>query len=184
MTAPTFAIDAVPLNEGGGWDVTGPGLDEHPRFLVDARRAVAEAINAHRPCRMVIRSAGRVIVHEHFHELKQEARGMSRTWPAHRLPVVDGKVTPFNLFEPGDYCGPIEWDERSAVFFLLPIARDNEVPHFGARAFHHVASPPHTFRECPDGSLEIRASIGCRAIPSGEFYWHGFLDEGHVWREA
>ncbi len=38
------------------------------------------------------------------------------------------------------------------------------------------------FRECPDGSLEIRESIACgRHDPEGE-YFHGYLDEGHVWR--
>jgi hypothetical protein len=48
-----------------------------------------------------------------------------------------------------------------------------------------VTSPPWTFRECPDGSVEVRASILCgrsETEPSG--YWHGFLDEGHVWREV
>lgn len=32
-----------------------------------------------------------------------------------------------------------------------------------------------------DGSLEIRASIGCGPQP---YYWHGYLDEGNVWRQV
>lgn len=79
---------------------------------------------------------------------------------------------------PGDYCGPVfgYTGGLPAVFFLLPIARDPGVPP-SARAIHHVVSPPHTFRECADGSLEIRASIGSKD-------WHGWLDEGHEWRKA
>jgi hypothetical protein len=78
--------------------------------------------------------------------------------------------------QPGDYMGPIYGysGDRPAVFFLLPIARDAGVPA-SARVTHHVVSPPHTFRECQDGSLEIRASIGAKD-------WHGYLDEGHQWR--
>jgi hypothetical protein len=83
------------------------------------------------------------------------------------------------LWQHGDYSGP-RTDYTGgvpAVFFLLPNARDPGArgPQRGLR---HVVSPPHTFRECPDGSLEIRASIGAQP------YWHGYLDEGHVWREA
>jgi hypothetical protein len=46
-----------------------------------------------------------------------------------------------------------------------------------------VVAPPHTYRECSDGSLEIRASIGDMhdGISDG---WHGYLDEGHEWRVA
>ena len=70
------------------------------------------------------------------------------------------------------------------VWFLLPIHEgtdkfDSATPGSG---IHGVTSPPWTFRECPDGSLEIRTSIACgRGSPDGE-YWHGYLDEGHVWR--
>lgn len=87
---------------------------------------------------------------------------------------------------PGDYCGPVpisvKGETIQACFFLLPIARDDEaLPE--ARSLHQVWFPPHTYRECADGSLEIRASIG--AGPGGEegYHWHGFLDEGHLWRE-
>jgi hypothetical protein len=80
----------------------------------------------------------------------------------------------------GDYCGPITGftgPDLPAVFFILPNGRDPDAPA-GARSVHHVVSPPHTFRECSDGSVEIRASIG--AMP----FWHGYLDDGHVWREC
>ena len=97
--------------------------------------------------------------------------------------------------QPGDYFGPVTGYTGPApgvsaedyladtslglpaVFFLLPNSRDEDAPA-GQRSVHHVCSPPHVFRECPDGSLEIRESIG--AMP----YWHGYLDEGHVWRSA
>lgn len=68
------------------------------------------------------------------------------------------------------------------MWFLLPV-------HEGATKFdrptegsglHRVTEPPWTFRECPDGSLEIRASIAC----GQPVYWHGYLDEGHSWRQV
>jgi len=62
-----------------------------------------------------------------------------------RLPVVDG--VPTFPEQAGDYCGPVEWNGKSTVFFLKPNARDADVP-------------PYTFRECADGSLEIRQSLG------------------------
>lgn len=82
---------------------------------------------------------------------------------------------------PGDYFGPTTdyTNGIPAVFFLKPN---------GARSVQHVCSPPHTFRECPDGSLEIRASISnlLRGDTDGhsDDGWHGWLDEGHVWRQA
>lgn len=92
----------------------------------------------------------------------------------------------------GDYCGPTEEVDQSgavvrhAVWFLLPI-------HEGGSKFervtpgsglHRVTEPPWVFRECSDGSLEIRESIACgRGGPDGEYY-HGYLDEGHVWRSV
>ncbi len=84
-----------------------------------------------------------------------------------------------DIERPGDYYGPDSayTDGKPAVFFLLPNARDDEAPP-GQRAIHHVTIPPHTMRECDDGSLELRESIG--AMP----FWHGYLDEGHVWREC
>jgi hypothetical protein len=90
--------------------------------------------------------------------------------------------------EPGDYVGPIVGytGELPAVFFLKPNARDADAPKI-ARAIHHVTSPPHVFRECADGSLEIRQSLGDRhGEIAGEVSdgWHGFLDEGHEWRKC
>jgi hypothetical protein len=74
--------------------------------------------------------------------------------------------------------------DKPCVWFLKPNARDPGVPT-RARSVQHVVCPPHTFRECPDGSLEIRASIGDTAGPGTESDgWHGYLDEGHVWRQV
>lgn len=90
---------------------------------------------------------------------------------------------------PGDYYGP---DTRHtggvpAVFFLKPNAHDPDAPE-RARMVQHVCSPPHTFRECRDGSLEIRQSISnlSRGDPDGrtDDGWHGYLDEGHSWRQV
>lgn len=90
----------------------------------------------------------------------------------------------------GDYFGPIdEVDEDGnvigrGVWFLLPIHEGTspyERPTPGS-GLHRASEPPWVFRECEDGSLEIRESIACgRHDPEGE-YWHGYLDEGHEWR--
>lgn len=95
----------------------------------------------------------------------------------------------------GDYCLSSIDDHgttKRAVWFLLPI-------HEGATKFdrptrgsglHMVTEPPWTFRECADGSVEIRASIACgRGEKDGDGqllgeYWHGYLNEGHVWSTA
>ena len=63
--------------------------------------------------------------------------------------------------------------DRPSVLFIPPA---------GSLSRHRVASPPHVFRECSDGSLEIRESIVCGQGSSTGAYWHGYLDEGHVWR--
>lgn len=91
-----------------------------------------------------------------------------------------------NIKKPGDYFGPIKGytGDKPAVFFLLPNSRDKDAKG-GQRSVHHVCSPPHTFRECSDGSLEIRESILTRhqdARPGRSWEWHGYLDEGHIWR--
>jgi hypothetical protein len=99
-----------------------------------------------------------------------------------RLPVVPGQFPA--LEKPGDYCGPMMgWTgDKPAVFFLKPNAHDADAPR-RARSVQYVLSPPHTFRECADGSLEIRNSLGATAGPESESDgWHGYLDEGHVWR--
>ena len=116
-------------------------------------------------------------------------------YPARRVASMD------DIQRPGDYYGPTitvgENDPGTrGVWFLLPIADpDNPLDiwpdpptdraQWAAKrrnGLHRVAEPPWTFRECPDGSLEIRASIACgRGAEEGE-YFHGFLDEGHSWR--
>lgn len=99
-----------------------------------------------------------------------------------RLPVIDGHVTWPD--KPGDYCGPVSGytGDKYAVFFLKPNARDPGVPP-QARRVQHVVSPPHVFRECADGSLEIRESLGDQHA-DGSDGWHGYLDEGHKWRKV
>lgn len=86
--------------------------------------------------------------------------------------------------EPGDYMGPIMGftGPVPAVFFLKPNARDPGVTPM-ARSIQHVVSPPHKFRECADGSLEIRESLGDQH-EGGSDGWHGYLDEGHRWRKC
>jgi hypothetical protein len=77
--------------------------------------------------------------------------------------------------------------DREACFFLKPNAQDEGVPA-RARSVQHVCFPPHAYRECPDGSLEIRPSISnlLRHDVGGvsDDGWHGWLDEGHTWRRA
>lgn len=94
--------------------------------------------------------------------------------------LVGRRVETVDAIEhPGDYCGPV-WGYTAtypAVFYLLPNAHDEGASE-DQRRIHHVTAPPHRFRECADGSLEVRSSIG--AFP----YWHGFLDEGHRWRSV
>lgn len=87
------------------------------------------------------------------------------------------------IVEPGDYFGPVTGytGDKPSVFFKLPPDAKDVPP---SRAIHHVASPPHVFRECDDGSLEIRESILSRTRSGDEDIqiWHGYLDEGHNWR--
>jgi hypothetical protein len=104
--------------------------------------------------------------------------------------VIGRRVHSFTGIEqPGDYFGPTTEYTGGvpAVLFLKPNARDEDAPP-AAQSVQHVCSPPHTFRECPDGSLEIRASISnlCAGDVNGntDDGWHGYLDEGHSWRQA
>jgi hypothetical protein len=91
--------------------------------------------------------------------------------------------------QPGDYFGPTTGytGDLPAVFFLKPNARDENAPA-RARSIQHVCSPMHIFRECPDGSLEVRPSIGNRFAGDqddrNDDGWHGYLDEGHSWRQV
>lgn len=110
------------------------------------------------------------------------------TMQGRRIPARDREFPALEL--PGDYAGPIRGytGDRPAVFFLKPNARDTDAPR-RARSVQHVTAPPHVFRECADGSLEIRESIAAypSSHPSDQAFndgWHGYLDEGHVWREV
>lgn len=100
--------------------------------------------------------------------------------PARRVGSFD------ELEQAGDYTGPNQvktyYGEVSQVLYLLPIHRgkDKYDHSIDGSGVHGVMSPPHTFRECADGSLEIRESIGC----GDPRYWHGYLDEGNVWRQV
>lgn len=99
---------------------------------------------------------------------------------ARRVPSFD------DLVQAGDYSGPhpiIRGDDREerAVYYLLPIHRgwDKFDHRFPGSGVHMCTEPPWVFRECADGSLEIRESIA-----AGEpRIWHGFLDRGNIWRE-
>jgi hypothetical protein len=89
----------------------------------------------------------------------------------------------------GDYSGPHPLQkgecEVKVIWFLLPIHKGRDKfdrPDEGS-GIHGVYDPPWTFTECPDGSVEIRASIGCGASDKG-YYWHGYLDSGNVWRQV
>lgn len=102
-----------------------------------------------------------------------------------RIPVPEEKLfNPLELLtEPGDYIGPFVYggEDRESVCFLVPAAEWAD--DSSAARFARVASPPHVFRECPDGSLEIRQSILVTQRWAGEeLSWHGYLDEGHEWR--
>jgi len=92
----------------------------------------------------------------------------------------------YETFQPGDYCGPMpvvvainsDGTKRyeSGVYMELPPG-----------PFIHITSPPWDFRECPDGSLEIGGSILTTYYDENagkKVQWHGFLDEGHHWREV
>lgn len=90
------------------------------------------------------------------------------------------------ITQPGDYA-LIEGytGDKPAVFFIPPNLTPEVLGTWPHGRLHHVVSPPHVFRECADGSVEVRESIGCHRTDGGEGYaWHGYLDEGHVWREC
>jgi len=70
-----------------------------------------------------------------------------------------------------------------SIWFLLPVHEGVDRRDCSKRGngLHRVSEPTWTFRECPDGSIEIWPSIACgRQDPGGE-YWHGYLNEGHEW---
>ncbi len=115
---------------------------------------------------------------------------MAETWPARRVEFFG------DLEHAGDYAlGSIDdhGESKRAMWFLLPIHEGEtkyDRPSRGS-GIHGVYEPPWTFRECDDGSIEIRASIACghhdidpdTGEQLGE-YWHGYLDEGNTWRSC
>jgi hypothetical protein len=101
--------------------------------------------------------------------------------PARRVASMD------DLERAGDYTlGAIIEDDvtKPMVWFLLPLHEGETLYDRPTRGsgLHGVTEPPWTFRECPDGSLEIRASIASHDAEG--MYWHGYLNEGNVWREV
>jgi hypothetical protein len=96
-------------------------------------------------------------------------------------------ATVAEIEQPGDYCGPVTGergtDDRPTVFFLHPRSRD-EGAVGGQRSIACVSMPPHVFRECSDGSLEVRESIAVYWRNGEPAAFHGYLDEGNVWREC
>lgn len=126
---------------------------------------------------------------------------MTTYLPARRVPSME------DIERPGDYSGPTtELNAKGepigrSVWFLLPTADpaspyghgeydSSAAPEVNRATWlahrhnglHRVTEPPWVFRECADGSLEIRASIASgRGDPEGE-YFHGYLDEGNRWR--
>lgn len=102
--------------------------------------------------------------------------------------MIGRRVASFDEIErAGDYYGPTDQEGAGrTVWFLLPLhAGDSKFDHPEGSGLHGVNEPPWVFRECPDGSLEIRESILCgKTEDRPEGYWHGFLDEGHSWRQV
>ena len=94
-----------------------------------------------------------------------------------RLPL-ETPIDTWPDWQPGDYCGPRPYLDGFGVEHLAMWFRPPTGGHLA-----HVEFPPHTFRECDDGSLEVRASIALYGAPR-VLDWHGFLDEGDVWREC
>lgn len=110
----------------------------------------------------------------------------ARTVPARRIPVPqtqEERDQLLNTLQPGDYCGPITGytADKPAVFYKLPVEFPEDIERSDLWGFAHVVSPPHVFTEQPDGSLEIRESIGHHHY---ELKWHGYLDAGNIWREV
>jgi hypothetical protein len=101
--------------------------------------------------------------------------------PGRRMATMD------ELAKPGDYSGPHEIELHGkpgrVIYFLLPV-------HQGAGLFdrptegsglHAVYEPPWQFTEHDDGSVAVAGSIGCGKQP---YYWHGYLDAHHTWRQV
>lgn len=115
-----------------------------------------------------------------------------------RIQHVEGNDPYHELELPGDYTlvteGRYSHDGRPSVYFILPVPGpwvadplviDGVVVMDDHKHIASCAQPPHEFRECADGSLEIRASILVTQRWKGhEWQWHGYLDEGHIWKTA
>ena len=102
-----------------------------------------------------------------------------------RIPVELPPQDPCDVVtQAGDYYGPVMgWSaDRPAVFFLLPIARDEGVKE-SARSLRHVCMPPHKFTEEPDGTLTIKGSILAYGWQGEPAVWHGYLTKG-IWVEC
>src|SRR5690349_3197115 len=105
-----------------------------------------------------------------------------------RVQHVDGSDPYSELTEPGDYTliteGQYTHDGRPSVYFIVPVPLqppiDDDNPTVQKlKRLASCASPPHVFRECSDGSLEIRESLLVTQRWKGtERQWHGYLDEG------
>lgn len=104
---------------------------------------------------------------------------MPQEMTGRRIPYDPSSPDPYTkVTQAGDYYGPDRGEKSGgvpAVWFLLPIARDDGVTG-PARSLHHICSPPHRFIEEPDGTLTARESIGAGA--GGPYYWHGYLTNG------
>lgn len=103
-----------------------------------------------------------------------------KTAPARRVESFDA------IERPGDYCGPVTVDGHAdvSVWALLPTHPEGvdkfarPTPQSG---LIRVASPPHTFVEHEDGSLEVQPSIGVIGVVGEPYTWHGYLRASNVW---
>lgn len=114
-------------------------------------------------------------------------------------------ATEDDIEKAGDYClslVTVQGHDVPQVWFLLPLHEGKERTEIGpdgepytisgvydhpteGSGLHGVSSPPWTFRECEDGSVEVRASIlSGKTDERPEGYWHGYLDCGHQWRRV
>lgn len=109
--------------------------------------------------------------------------------------MIGRRVQTFDeLAKAGDYFGPTNETDgqdnptgKRGLWFILPIHEGEDVYNRDkpGNGLHRITEPPWTFRECDDGSLEVRASILCgRTNQNQQGYWHGYLDEGHSWRSC
>lgn len=123
---------------------------------------------------------------------RRDPRPLGQSGVGRRVADID------DLEYAGDYC--LTWvnghkdppHRRRHVWFLLPIHEGETIYERPTRGsgLHGVSEPPWTFRECSDGSIEIRASIACGRHDKGPDgvllgeYWHGWLSCGHRWHTA